>query len=83
MPNISFRNTSGIKMHYVSFNFGRDLGELHSLLTVLFNSCVVQDLCPGLIRVVLYRSFHSHGHMAAMTSFENHLLFKSFHIATA
>ena len=47
-------------MHYVSFNFGRDLGELSST-----------------------DSFHSHGHMAAVTSFENHLLFKSFHIATA
>ena len=44
-------------MHYVSFNFGRDLGELHSLLTVFFISCIARDLCPGLIRVVLYRSF--------------------------
>ena len=47
-------------MHYVSFNFGRDLGELSST-----------------------DRFHSHGHMAVVTSFENHLLFKSFHIATA
>ena len=44
-------------MHCVNFNFGRDLGELHSLLTVFFNSCIARDLCPGLIRVDLYRSF--------------------------
>ena len=44
MPNISFRNTSGIKMHYVSFNFGRDLGELHRLLTV-FLILVLRGTC--------------------------------------
>ena len=56
-------------MHYVSFNFGRDLGELHSLLTVFFISCIARNLCPGLIRVVPTDRFHSHGHMAAVTSF--------------
>ena len=45
MPNISFRNTSGIKMHYVSFNFGRDLGELHSLLNVFLN-LILRGTCP-------------------------------------
>ena len=69
-------------MHYVSFNFGHNLGELRSLLTVF----LILVLCGTCAQVQFSSStdrFHSSCHMAGMTSFENHLLFKSFHIGTA